>query len=125
MSRTSACPRSARAWGQAPAVVLEAILTFFLVWVVFGAAVDPDSAFKQVAGLAIGLTISIDVLVGGGLTGAAMNPARAFGPELAGNHWADAWVWYVGPAAGAVIAASVYEMLYLRRPASDAAAPAS
>jgi MIP family channel proteins len=111
--------------GAGAGVVLEAILTFFLVWVVFGAAVDPDSAFKQVAGLAIGLTISIDVLIGGGLTGAAMNPARAFGPELAGNHWANAWVWYVGPAAGAVIAASVYEMLYLRRPASEAAASAS
>ena len=97
--------------GAGAGVVLEAILTFFLVWVVFGAAVDPGSAFKQAAGLAIGLTISIDVLIGGGLTGAAMNPARAFGPELAGNHWADAWIWYVGPAAGAVIAATVYEML--------------
>jgi hypothetical protein len=53
------------------------------------------------------------------LTGAAMNPARAFGPQLAGDHWAHGWVWYVGPFAGAVIAASLYELLYLRpaRPA--------
>ena len=43
-----------------------------------------------------------------------MNPARAFGPQLVGNHWAHWWVWYVGPLAGAVIAASLYELLYLR-----------
>jgi hypothetical protein len=43
-----------------------------------------------------------------------MNPARAFGPQLVGDHWAHAWVWYVGPGAGAVIAATLYELLYLR-----------
>jgi aquaporin TIP len=118
-------PALGNGMGAGAAVVLEAIMTFFLVWVVFGAAVDPGSAFKQVAGLAIGLTISIDVLVGGGLTGAAMNPARAFGPQLAGDHWANGWVWYVGPAAGAVIAAAVYELLYLKQPSTDVAAPAS
>ena len=50
----------------------------------------------------------------GGLTGGAMNPARAFGPQLVSDQWADAWVWYVGPGAGAVIAAIVFEVLYLR-----------
>ena len=59
--------------------VLEVVLTFFLVWAVWATAVDPRGAFKSIAGLAIGLTISIDVLFGGPLTGAAMNPARAFG----------------------------------------------
>jgi MIP family channel proteins len=110
--------------GHGQAVVVEAVLTFFLVWVVFGTAVDPRSTFKVVAGLAIGLTISIDVLMGGALTGAAMNPARAFGPQLVGNHWEHWWIWYVGPLAGAVIAASVYEMLYLR-PDADASADAA
>jgi hypothetical protein len=43
-----------------------------------------------------------------------MNPARAFGPQLAGNHWEHGWIWYVGPFAGGVIAASLYELLYLR-----------
>jgi aquaporin Z len=110
--------------GTGQAVVVEAVLTFFLVWVVFGTAVDPRSTFKQVAGLAIGLTITIDVLMAGVLTGAAMNPARAFGPQLVGNHWAHFWIWYVGPLAGAVIAASVYEMLYLRpQAAAGDAAP--
>ena len=97
-----------------PAVVVEAVLTFFLVIVVFATAVDERGAFKQIAGLAIGLTISFDVLMAAGLTGGAMNPARAFGPQLVGNHWSHWWIWYVGPLAGGVIAASVYEMLYLR-----------
>src|SRR5215211_7097070 len=68
------------------AIVIEAILTFFLVWVFFATAADPRGAFKQIAGLAVGLTIVIDVLLGGPLTGAALNPARAFGPELVQNH---------------------------------------
>ena len=63
-------------------MVLELILTFFLVTAVFATAVDPGGAFKAIAGLAIGLTITIDVFTGGPITGAAMNPARAFGPEL-------------------------------------------
>jgi MIP family channel proteins len=100
-------------------LLIEAILTFFLVWVVFATAADPRGTFKSIAGLAIGLTITMDVLMGGALTGAAMNPARALGPELLANQWDDFWIWYVGPFAGAVIAAVAYELLYLRpvRPA--------
>jgi len=102
--------------GAGRGFVLEAIMTFFLVVAVFATAVDPRGAFKSIAGLAIGLTISIDVLFGGPLTGAAMNPARAFGPELIGSFWGSAWIYYVGPFAGAVIAAVMYELLYLRPP---------
>jgi aquaporin TIP len=93
---------------------LEAILTFFLAWVVFASAVDERGTFKSIAGLAIGLTITIDILFGGPFTGAAMNPARAFGPQLVGDHWANAWVWYAGPVLGASVAAVLYELLYLR-----------
>jgi aquaporin Z len=102
--------------GASAAVVTEAVITFFLVWVIFATAVDPRGAFKQIAGLAIGLTISAGVLVAYGLSGGAMNPARAFGPQLVGNHWSHFWVWYIGPLAGAVIGAAVYELLYLRPP---------
>jgi aquaporin TIP len=98
------------------ALVIEGILTFFLVWVVFATAVDPGGTFKSIAGLAIGLTITLDILMGGPLTGAAMNPARAFGPELVARHWTDAWVWYVGPLAGGAVAALAYDWLYLRPP---------
>jgi aquaporin TIP len=93
---------------------LEAIMTFLLVWVVFASAVDVRGSFKSIAGLAIGLTITIDVLFGGPFTGAAMNPSRAFGPQLVGDHWSHAWVWYAGPVAGAAVAALAYELLYLR-----------
>jgi len=93
---------------------MEVVMTFFLVFVVFATAADPRGTFKSIAGLAIGLTITMDILAGGPLTGAAMNPARAFGPELVQNAWTNGWVWYAGPAAGAVVAALAYEFLYLR-----------
>ena len=83
----------------------------------------PARDVKQIAGLAIGGTIAFGVLMSYGITGGAMNPARAFGPQLVGDHWTHWWVWFVGPFAGAVIAAAVYEMLYLRtEPAETVAA---
>ena len=100
--------------GAGAGVALEALLTFFLVWVIFATAVDPGGAFKSIAGLAIGLTITIDILAAGPLTGAAMNPARALGPELVQNVWDDFWIYLVGPSVGAVVAALAYEWLYLR-----------
>jgi MIP family channel proteins len=100
--------------GEGKAFVLEAIMTFFLVVAVFATAVDPRGAFKSIAGLAIGLTITMDVFFGGPLTGAAMNPARAFGPELVGNFWGAGWIYYLGPALGGVVAAIVYDRIYLR-----------
>ena len=103
-------------FGAGKGFLLELIMTFFLVWVVFATAVDPRGAFKQISGLAIGFTIAFGVLMAYGLTGGAMNPARAFGPQLAGDHWKHFWVWYLGPFSGAVIAAALYELLYLRSP---------
>lgn len=107
-------PALSPAIGAFPGVVLELIMTFFLAWVVFATAADPRGAFKSIAGFAIGLTIGADILMGGPLTGAAMNPARAFGPELVENYWSNAWIWYIGPLLGAGIAALAYEYLYLR-----------
>jgi aquaporin TIP len=95
-------------------VVVEGVLTFFLVWVVFATAADPRGTFKSIAGLAIGLTITLDILMGGPVTGAAMNPARAFGPELVQSYWTNAWIWYIGPLVGGGLAALTYEWLYLR-----------
>jgi aquaporin Z len=104
-------------------MVIEAVLTFFLVWIVFATAVDPRGTFKQIAGLAIGLTITLDALMAAGLTGAAMNPARAFGPQLVGHVWSHWWIWYVGPFAGAAIAALLYEALYLGPERDEPAGP--
>jgi|SRR5579884_937652 len=100
--------------GVGRGLVVEMVLTFFLVWAVFATAVDPGGAFKSIAGLAIGLTITIDVFMGGPLTGAAMNPARAFGPELANNFWAQGWIYWIGPIVGGLVAAIAYDWLYLR-----------
>jgi aquaporin Z len=100
--------------GAGAGFAIEAILTFFLVWVIFASAADPRGTFKSIAGLAIGFTITLDILIGGPLTGAAMNPGRAFGPQLVDGYWSDWWVWYLGPLLGGGAAALLYEWLYLR-----------
>lgn len=101
------------------AVLIEAVLTFFLVWVIFATAIDPGGAFGKVAGLAIGFTIILGIMMGGPFTGAAMNPARAFGPAVAGGYWTGHWVYWVGPIAGGVFAATLYDLAILRRRAPE------
>lgn len=91
------------------AVFVEAILTSFLLLAVLGTAVD--SRAPRIGGFGIGLTVMADILIGGPLTGAAMNPARAFGPALAAGYWDAHWVYWVGPMVGAVIAALIYTRL--------------
>ena len=112
--------------GSGQGVVVEAVLTFFLVWVYLATTSDPRGTFRQIAGLAVGLTVTFDILMAGVLTGGMMNPARALGPEVIGNHWSHAWVWYLGPFAGGAVAAVVYELLFLRppRPVSPSATEA-
>ena len=95
------------------AAVLEAILTFFLVFTVYGTAIDDRGPFSKIAGLPIGLVLTFDILAGGPLTGAAMNPARAFGPELVAGGWSDWWVYWIGPIGGGIIAAAVYWFTFL------------
>lgn len=102
-------------------VLIEAVLTFFLVWVVMAVAVDPGGAFAKVAGLPIGLVVAMDIMAGGPLTGAAMNPARAFGPALAGGYWTDHLVYWIGPALGALAASALYAYGILPRPETSEA----
>ena len=85
---------------------IEAVLTAFLVLAVIGTAVDARA--PKIGGLAIGLAVAADILVGGPLTGAAMNPARWFGPAVAAGAYADWYVWWIGPAIGAAAAALIY-----------------
>lgn len=101
-------------------VLLEAILTFFLVLAVFGTAVDARA--PKIAGFGIGLTVMVDILVGGPLTGASMNPARTFGPALAGGYWDNDLVYWIGPIIGGALAALLYEYLIIR-PIGQPAAP--
>ena len=93
--------------------ILEAIATFFLVFVVFGTAVDPKA--PKVGGLAIGLTVAADILAIGPLTGASMNPARSFGPAFVTKMYAGQLIYWTAPIAGAIIAALLYDTLFIRR----------
>jgi MIP family channel proteins len=95
-------------------IVIEAVATFFLVFAVFGTAVDERGPFSKTAGLTIGLVIAFDIMAFGPYTGAAMNPARWFGPALATTDWADWYVWIVGPIAGGIIAGVLYWSVFLR-----------
>lgn len=99
----------------AQGVFIEAVLTFFLVFVVFGAGIDPNNrnGFKAAGGLAIGLTVSMDILMGGPLTGAAMNPARAFGPALVAMQWTQHLVYWAGPLLGGILAGLLYDSAFL------------
>jgi len=92
--------------GAAKGIVVEAILTFFLVFVVYGTGID--SRGPKIGGLAIGLTVALDILFGGPLTGAAMNPARTFGPALATSFWEAHYVYWIGPMLGGAAAGWVY-----------------
>ena len=93
------------------AVGVEAILTVVLLVAVFGTAIDPRG--PKVGGLAIGFAIAADILIGGPITGAAMNPARWFGPAAVMGDWANSFVWVLGPLIGAAIAALAYRFIFL------------
>lgn len=99
------------------AIAIEAILTFFLVWVVFATALDPEGAFGKIAGLAIGFTIAMDIMMGGPFTGAAMNPARSIGPAVVSGELTGMWVYILGPVIGGTVAALLYDLGVMRRQA--------
>lgn len=87
-------------------LVLETILTFFLVNIILNTAVSGKG--RDISGIAIGLTLTFCILMGGPLTGASLNPARTLGPALAASNFADIWLYFVGPILGGVIAALLY-----------------
>jgi aquaporin Z len=95
------------------AFFVEIIMTFFLMFVVFGVAIDHRTG-RAISGLAIGLTITMDIYAGGAVSGAIMNPARAFGPALVEGDFGDHWIWWVAPIVGAVIAALLYNDVLLK-----------
>ncbi|PIQ83957.1 MAG: aquaporin [Candidatus Omnitrophica bacterium CG11_big_fil_rev_8_21_14_0_20_63_9] len=96
-------------------ILLEAVLTFFLVLTVFGTAVDPKGSWNAIAGFGIGTVLIFDILMGGPLTGAAMNPARAFGPALAAGFWDNHIVYWIGPLLGGAAAGLLYSSAFLGR----------
>lgn len=99
----------------ATVLIVEFVLTFLLVTAVFGAAVDTRGQAVKIGAFAIGLTVTLDILAGGPVTGASMNPARSFGPALVQGFWQWHWAYWVAPIAGGVVAAFVYDRLILDR----------
>lgn len=95
------------------AILCEVLATFFLTFVVFGTAVDPEA--PKVGGFAIGLVVTADILAIGPLTGASMNPARSFGPAIASGILEGQAIYWIGPILGSVAAAVLYDRLFLRR----------
>src|SRR5438128_283740 len=110
------------AWASTGVVlVTESLLTYLLMTSVFGTAVDERGRNVKIGGFGIGLTVAFDILAGGGVTGASMNPARSFGPAVLQMYWQWHWAYWVAPIAGACVAALVYEHLLLEpvRPKVD------
>jgi MIP family channel proteins len=106
-------PRLATDLGFMQGIWIEAVLTFFLVSAVFGTAVSSEA--PKIAGFGIGLAIFVDALVGGGFTGAVMNPARAIGPALVAWQWDAHAVYWIGPVIGAGVAGALWRVVLLPR----------
>ncbi|XP_060795683.1 aquaporin-8a.1 [Neoarius graeffei] len=92
------------------ATVAEIVMTLFLTMVVSMGAVNERTRCLFVPFL-IGLTVTANILAGGMVSGACMNPARAFGPAVVANHWAFHWVYWIGPMAGALLSATIIRLL--------------
>lgn len=101
------------------AFAIELFLSFLLMWVICGTAYD-DAAALPFAGIAIGATVGIEVMLMGPVAGAAMNPARAFGPYLARGDFDHFWIYVLGPIAGMLIGALTSRFTHRRfKPQSD------
>jgi MIP family channel proteins len=96
------------------ALVYEIVLSALLMFVIMAVATD-TRAVGAAAAIAIGGVVLLDILIGGGVSGASMNPARSFGPALASGTWGDFWIYVVGPVAGTAIGGLAYQ--FVRRPA--------
>jgi MIP family channel proteins len=96
--------------GAGAAVTYEFILTAFLMFVIMAVATD-TRAVGAAAAIAVGGTVGLDALFGGGVTGASMNTARSFGPALISNQWTDFWVYIIGPFGGAFAGALLYQAI--------------
>lgn len=91
-------------------LILEIILTFILMLVIFGSGLDRRAPIGF-AGLAIGLTVGLEAAFMGPITGASMNPARSLGPALVGGIWQHHWLYWIAPIAGAQLAVAIYSLL--------------
>jgi MIP family channel proteins len=106
-------PRLATDVTATQGILIEAIMTFLLAFAVMGTVVDARA--PKIGGLGVGLIVVCDVLAGGQMTGAAMNPARAFAPMLVGGMWTGVAIYWVGPILGAIAAMQIYERMLIQK----------
>jgi len=100
---------------RAHGMLMESVLTFFVVLVAFAATREDRDFSISVGGFAVGLTVTAASLVGSPFTGAGLNPARSFGPALVAHHWQNHGVYWIGPLFGAICAGLLYEQLFRRQ----------
>ncbi|OIW02382.1 hypothetical protein TanjilG_04975 [Lupinus angustifolius] len=98
------------------ALVWEFIITSILVLTICGVATDHRGS-KDLAGAAIGISVLINVIIAGPITGASMNPARSLGPAIVSGVYKNIWVYLIGPTLGAIFATVLYKFLRVSKPA--------
>jgi MIP family channel proteins len=96
--------------GIGSALIYEFAMTAVLMFVVMAVATD-TRAIGAAAAIAVGGTVALDALFGGGVTGASMNPARSFGPALVAAEWTDFWIYVLAPVTGAIAGAGLYTLV--------------
>ncbi|GLT25461.1 hypothetical protein SLA2020_005870 [Shorea laevis] len=102
--------------GYLQGVVWEIVLTFSLLFTVYGTIVDPKKeSIDGLGPLLTGFVVGANILAGGAFSGASMNPARSFGPALVSGDWTDHWVYWVGPLIGGALAGFIYENFFIVR----------
>ncbi|HHT9116562.1 MAG: aquaporin [Planctomycetes bacterium] len=95
-------------------VLMEFIITFLLIFTIYGTLVD-KRASAGFAGVAIGLVVLFGAMIGGTISGGAMNPARVFGPAVASGQFTHHFVWWLGPILGGIAAGFVYDKLFAEK----------
>ncbi|KAK9283314.1 hypothetical protein L1049_011553 [Liquidambar formosana] len=112
-------PRLTEHYSVWSGVVVEIVMTFGLVYTVCATAIDPQNGSNDaIAPIAIGFIVGANILAGGVFSGAAMNPAIAFGPAVVSGSWANHWVYWIGPLFGGGLAGFTFEAFMTRPPKS-------
>lgn len=107
-------PDLAAGFSRTQGILLEGLLTLFLVFIFFGAVAEAKDSFARSGGFAAGLALFVGVVVGSPYTGASMNPAMALGTAIVAHHWNNHGVYWAGPLLGGVIGAWLYHILFAR-----------
>ena len=95
-------------------VLMEFIISFLLIFTIYGTLVD-KRASAGFAGIAVGLVVLFGAMIGGTISGGAMNPARVFGPAVASGQFTHHFVWWLGPILGGIAAGFVYDKLFAEK----------